>query len=245
MFYRGKYPIRTRSTLTVTSDLPYTQVWDYSDLMDDEGIAVEFRMTYRGPLPSHRNDDKSSAKMVAIKHRIRTALHPQIKDFWMSHPAMRSPASPFVVSYTEKNLSFWDIYAERHKAISEHGHVHKFAPLITEKDYFGCAVNILFLRRDTPNVSLIHKGDLDNRLKVLFDALRMPGCTNEVFDEPQLPEQTPCFCLLKDDKYIDHVSVTTDRLLAPALADEKEDDVLIILHIVARVIESERNFSPL
>jgi len=182
--------------------------------------------------------------MVEIKHKIRTALHPQIRDFWMSHPALRVPGGPFTARYTEKSLTFWEHYSEQHKVVSASDHTHRFAPLITEQDYYGCAVNVLFLRRDIPGVSLIHKGDLDNRLKVLFDSLRMPSCTKEAYDSPQPPDQNPCFCLLKDDKYIDHVSVTTDRLLAPPAANESEDDVLIILHIIARVVDSERTFSP-
>jgi hypothetical protein len=37
-----------------------------------------------------------------------------------------------------------------------------------------CALDILFLRRDNPGNLIASGGDIDNRLKVLFDGLRMP-----------------------------------------------------------------------
>jgi hypothetical protein len=81
-------------------------------------------------------------------------------------------------------------------------------------------------------------------MKVLFDALRMPQKPLEVEDSPQPPDQNPCFCLAEDDKYIDHVSITTDRLLVPLQAGESIEDVLVVIHIIARVVDSERLFAP-
>jgi hypothetical protein len=103
-----------------------------------------------------------------------------------------------------------------------------------------------FPKEDMPlRVPLIHHGDLDNRIKVLFDALKMPKETNEVEDKPQDPGENPCYCLLKDDRYIDQVSITTDRLLAPLRAHESIDDVIIVVRVNARVADPEVQFSPL
>jgi hypothetical protein len=57
--------------------------------------------------------------------------------------------------------------------------------------------------------------NIDNRLKVLFDALRMPENTGELPHTPPQSGEDPFFCLLQDDKYINEVTVTTDRLLLP------------------------------
>jgi len=66
------------------------------------------------------------------------------------------------------------------------------------------------LRPELPGQTLIRGGDIDNRLKTLFDALRMPqnGETMETADGIN-----PFYCLLQDDKLINHISVTTDILL--------------------------------
>ena len=60
-------------------------------------------------------------------------------------------------------------------------------------------------------------GDIDNRLKTLFDSLRTPRDTQEIpaGDQPGDTE-TPFFCLLEDDNLIASLSVNTDRLLEPS-----------------------------
>ena len=73
----------------------------------------------------------------------------------------------------------------------------------------------------------------------------MPKETLEIEDVPQSPEENPCFCLLKDDQYIDHVSITTDRLLTPAQAKESIDDVIIVIHVNAKVADPDIQFRPL
>lgn len=60
-------------------------------------------------------------------------------------------------------------------------------------------------------------GDIDNRLKTLFDALRYPHIPNELpVGAAPAADQDPFFCLLEDDQLINKVSVTVDKLLIPA-----------------------------
>ncbi len=66
-------------------------------------------------------------------------------------------------------------------------------------------------------------GDLDNRIKTLFDGLRVPK-------QGELPggiskSTEPVWCLLEDDALVTEFSVQTDRLLA---AKNKDDVVLVI-----------------
>jgi hypothetical protein len=213
-----------------------------------DGIPMEFRLFYHGPLPAEtsRRSNAAVLRMATIKHRIRAALHPQIKEFWQSLPVTKVPGGIFTAKYTEAELSFWEYYSNQHKTVSESNHIHRFAPLITESSYYGCSLDVLFLKRDMPRrIPLIHHGDLDNRMKVLFDALRMPKETQELEDIPQDPSENPCFCLLKDDRFIDHVSITTDRLLTPMQAKESIDDVIIVIHVNAKVVDAELQFRPL
>jgi hypothetical protein len=56
---------------------------------------------------------------------------------------------------------------------------YNFVPLVTERLLLLCRLDVLFLRPDPPG-SLIKSGDIDNRLKTLFDALRMPENASEL-----------------------------------------------------------------
>lgn len=204
-----------------------TQVWRYRDLPESGGTGVEFRLVYKGSLPTDNAGRRDRAK-----HRIRSALHPQIRELCSSHPLMKT--GRYAATY-EGGLNYWDFYANQHKQVSAGDHIYRFVPIITSHNYHGCSLDVLFLRRDMPGWLVKHGGDIDNRLKVLFDALRMPNGTGELDDIPQRQEETPCYCLLEDDMYIDQLSVTTDRLLTPMADDESIHDVTLVIHVVARI----------
>jgi hypothetical protein len=74
-----------------------------------------------------------------------------------------------------------------------------------------CGLDVLFLRPDKPGG--LWAGDIDNRIKTLIDALRIPTA-NEMYVErrPEQDEQ-PFFCLLEDDKLVTKLSIETDQLL--------------------------------
>lgn len=90
----------------------------------------------------------------------------------------------------------------------------RFVPLVTKQWDLVCELDILFLRAEAPGALFPNAhGDLDNRLKVLFDALRMPALSE--LPPTAVPEETqrPFFCLMEDDKLITAVRVETERLL--------------------------------
>ena len=74
------------------------------------------------------------------------------------------------------------------------------APLVLKRFSLLCALKILFLRRDIPGKAII-AGDIDNRVKTLIDALRMPNSQNELVGDDVEPRfgDDPFFCLLADD----------------------------------------------
>ena len=92
---------------------------------------------------------------------------------------------------------------------------YRFVPLVNNLDGIACALDILFLRRDEPGSLIKGGGDIDNRIKVLFDALRMPKGYQELEGFQPATDESPFFCLLEDDRLITEVKVTTDRLLTP------------------------------
>jgi hypothetical protein len=74
-----------------------------------------------------------------------------------------------------------------------------------------CSLKILFLRREEPGALVSQCGDLDNRIKTLFDALRVPK-GDEI--ARGTPAASPLHCLLESDTLITGFDVRTDRYLA-------------------------------
>jgi len=120
----------------------------------------------------------------------------------------------------------WENIAERHKVCG-----HRFVPLVCQEFSLLCELDILMLRNDKPG-SVLHSRDLDNRLKVLFDALRMPKNENEVADIDFCADEEPMYVLLQDDSLISSVSLETDELLAPK--NDEESQVRLTVTVTLR-----------
>jgi hypothetical protein len=222
---------------------------------DSGGQKMEFRLIYQGPLPPEKCSDKKSASGGAVgrakdKQLLRKKFHKQLRELWRSHPDLvKQSESYFLAVDTSHNLLVDPGPAVRqinpvlkdypgaktwlnHKADS---HVrcngNRFVPLISSSGGFTCALDILFLRRDDPGNLIDNRGDIDNRIKVLFDGLRMPRDVKELGGYVIDPEEDPFFCLLEDDRLITKVSVTTDRLVIPQSPEEGISDVLLVIHV--------------
>ncbi len=87
-------------------------------------------------------------------------------------------------------------------------------------------------RRDEPAHLIRSGGDVDNRIKVLFDAPRMPENCDEFADYP-MPEkdEDPFYCLLEDDRLVTEMKVTTDRQLTPVSLGDYQNDVHLVIHV--------------
>lgn len=84
-----------------------------------------------------------------------------------------------------------------------------------------------------------HGGDLDNRIKTLLDALRKPSQTELPADDLPTPHELPFYCLLQDDALITTLSVTTDRLLAPAPPNDVELIILVDAHATRKSMSND------
>jgi hypothetical protein len=87
----------------------------------------------------------------------------------------------------------------------------KYLPLVRKSLHLVCAIDILFLRHEEPGSLVFQGGDIDNRIKCLFDALRVPNA-DEASKAPT-PTADPLFVLLEQDALISDFSVKTGRLL--------------------------------
>jgi hypothetical protein len=203
------------------TEYPMVWSWRYQDEPPEDCVlAMEFRLIYQGPLPSASN---SSPKPKA-QHAIRKQLHLQLEQYWKEHPHLKHLLVKGDFSGLPRSvvMTLADEFSR-----GKHG----FVPLVRKREDTYCSLNILFLRRDVPG-RIVSGGDLDNRLKTLFDALKVPESTNGLPDVPE-PGFDPIFCLLDDDDQITSLHVITDRILSPLKADEDRDDVVLVIHVHA------------
>lgn len=183
---------------------------------------MEFRLTYAGKLLAHRG-----GRSLHI-HAIRQVFHQQLKSLWNEHPVLyRDPSSGDTDPDPE---SLWE------KTFPQNG--YNWKPIVTKSNGLICALDILMLRKGLPGRV---QTDIDNRLKTVFDALRMPASAEVSIkttceeDRSLKPEQDPFFVLLEDDQLITRVSITSDMLLEPvAEVTRPEDAVRLVINVNIR-----------
>jgi len=213
--------------LATDSWKPQVAEYFYAEPPPLKGEALEFHLTYKGRLPAAGTGNSRAGE----KHAIRKQLHGQLRELWHRHPLLRAS---WIDAVTEGRPNV-ELLADRFSRCG-----HRFAPLIREEHGLGCELEILFLRRDDPGGLVRGGGDLDNRLKVLFDGLRMPDdCAGVTAPEES---ESPFYCLLQDDALITKVKISTDRLLSPMEEDERVNDVLLLIRVNTRVVSPEGMF---
>jgi hypothetical protein len=192
--------------------------------LEPSEVEINFRLIYQGPLPS-QSQSKTRARE---KHEIRCAFNEQLKYLWGTDPYLTLINQPGFFHH-ELNRRITERIGDNFNRSG-----FRFVPLVGKEFGTACALNILFLRRDQPG-SLIEGGDLDNRIKTLLDALRIPEGRQEIPD--QQASDALLFCLLEDDRLITDLSVTTDRLITPLRETESEKDVHLIIHVRTILID--------
>jgi hypothetical protein len=207
---------------------------------------MEFRLVYDGRLPAASRSETRNTD----KDRIRRVFSEQLAELFATHPALKE--------FSEKNTtienSVDEQISERGRKFMKPGQVYStidlmgaryercgqhYMPLISSPYGIACSLDILFLRRDQPGNLIVSGGDLDNRIKVLFDALRLPQNCDEVFPSDQAPD-IPIYVLLEDDRLIVDVRVLSDRLLTPRADGEHMNDVRLIIHVKTVIIDATK-----
>jgi hypothetical protein len=221
---------------------------------------MEFRLIYEGPLRAEEYKREDRAGRAKDKHELRKHFHLQLRELWEKHPDLkRLSETGFIVSTTPPNLLTHpgpnvkqinpvlsrDVYAQvgapypreaktwvEHLADAYQRCGGRFVPLINKSSGYTCSLDVLFLRRDDPGgVISSWGGDIDNRIKVLFDGLRMPETVPELGGLPIDADENPFFCLLEDDKLVTSITVTTDRLITPLKSPSKVHDVVLVIRV--------------
>ena len=184
---------------------------------------MEFTLHYRG--------ERSPNATARDKHLIRLHFHSQLKDLWTRPPLsactrlLDSPAEVGELSLIQAVRQF------------------QFAPLVAEHVGLLADLDVLMLWHAAPGSIVTVGGDIDNRLKTLFDALKVPSRSQDLpTDVAPDAGQKPFFCLLEDDKLIARLTVETDRLLEPSRATA---EALVIVRVRTRQFRQDLRLHPL
>lgn len=201
---------------------------------------MKFRLHYEGQLLAAKGDpqDGQVDRRASHKHAIRRAFHGQLKHYWSSHPWLSETKMPWSMFNIPRGneLRNGDYYEDRTDLAHGLALLHKidefnFVPLVCSEFKVLCGLKLLLLRRDKPG-GVINSRDLDNRLKIIFDALRMPKALNEFHQDET---DKPMFVLLQDDSLISSVQIETDNLLdPPEVAGKDESYVRLLVEVDIR-----------
>ncbi len=210
---------------------------------------MELRLIYQGQLVSSGNRDKKGA----VKNAIRKQVSDQLFSFWKLHPILKqhlrphwntSDISPSTyhpeISQTTLEERDWPIpqISEDHSETMADAFGRRYergipiVPLVNKEFGFVCSLDILFLRPELPGQLFTPSGDIDNRIKTLLDALKVPVESDKLSD-PALPPLL--FCLLADDALVTDLNITTDRLYTPPDPTNTHPDSHVHLVIKVRV----------
>lgn len=202
---------------------------------------MRFHLVYQGKLPGTGNSSKP-----AVVRDIRDAFHPQLEHLWKTHRALRAlrqsaivpkenfvglsvASTPFA---TERDL---DVYPANESEVDLCSAIERggksYLPLVRKSLDLNCEIDITFLRQEDPGSLVLQGGDLDNRVKALLDALRMPDL--EIARMHPQANILTC-CLLESDTLVSDFSVRTGRLLVPEATHPHE--VYLMLEVRLRVL---------
>jgi len=186
-----------------------------------ESLLWSSGLRTKGLLGASRNNSR-----VRHKHEIRKLFHKQLRRLWQVHPAFEGYRFEGLQGDPRR------LAQGKFEAVVNNFERAGFRlyPLATRFLSLLCSVEILFLRPDVPG-SVLSSGDIDNRLKTIFDALRLPGDTTETGGYGPSEDEDPFFCLLEDDSLISHASVETDTLLQPTGDEWERNDARLVITV--------------
>lgn len=211
---------------------------------------MKFALFYEGVLPAQT---QSSTK-AEHKQRIRRDLDPQLRQLWATNPALKRALMRRVVpkgrdlATTDTHHSQTEVLATLTDAngnpligsnsldlcASIDRGIYSFRPLVRNSYALVCSLSILFLRNG-PEGKVYQGGDLDNRIKVLLDALTVPKEGQRCIDQDDGGNKH-IYCLLEDDSLITGLEVKTRQLLDRP--NEPENHVKLVIDVTVNVTDA-------
>jgi hypothetical protein len=136
-------------------------MWQFDNFsIYKETPVIEFRLIYDGELKSGRSADAKD------KQKIRQKLHYQLVNLWN----VQQPFKGYMAPGPDNALPYIQTVASNYERNGI-----RIAPAVNDLFGTACGLEILFLRVGSPGGIFGDQfADIDNRLKTLFDALKMP-----------------------------------------------------------------------
>jgi hypothetical protein len=181
---------------------------------------VDVMLTFRGQLPTCSRTDSRAKEKADLRNYFSTQLerhwrqNRELNEKLEQHalrPAQVEKSRFLKFTHTPPVDNYFRPYAEFRS--------RSFIPLVISLQRQMCDLEIRWLRNEAPG-SIYTGGDIDGRLKTLFDALRIPH--NDAEAMLSMQDKLHCFCLLEDDSLIRNLIIETGRLLEPM---EKPSDI--------------------
>jgi hypothetical protein len=107
-----------------------------------------------------------------------------------------------------------------------------FAPFVSSKNHLSGRLSVTIFR-PAPVGEIVHGGDIDNRIKTLFDSLCVPPHENQL--KGIVPEDGDLFfTVFEDDRLIRGLSVDLDLLLDT----QDPNEVLLVIHVDTSILKT-------
>lgn len=177
---------------------------------------LKLTLSYEGPL---RTSPKNRARH---KHAIRREFHRQLKRFWDVHP--------LVSRWHVGDMPASDWLQNQMPRIGQ----YSFVPLVSKALNVECALEFRVLRPTGKPGTIT---DIDNQVKVLIDAMKIPTDVQDLGGGTSPEEgEEPMYVLLQDDGLVTKISSINDELLRPILGKSEilSSDVVLIVDIHIR-----------
>jgi hypothetical protein len=205
--------------------------------------TLEFRLTYAGPLlaENSRPINNQKDRRRDHKHMLRSKFHAQIGYWWRIHPFLsKGDRSPKILVTEDSH----DFSVDAQKLATRYAmYGFNFVPLVREELRLLCDLEVLFLRPGRPGLTM-DRGDLDNRVKTLMDALSIPTANEDYSSRTPQADEKPFFCLLEDDKLITKLTIETDTLLEDIDGERHEHSARLIITVRLRPYEMHTGTLP-
>jgi hypothetical protein len=176
---------------------------------------VEFTLHYRGPLKAASGKNRRKDH----KHDLRKHFHKQLKELW-TLPQLKD-----VEDYLEAGPT-----PQGEIRLRQSVGAFEFVPLVSPRIFLVANIEMMMLRPEPEGAIFTRGGDIDNRLKTLMDALKVPNEESALPDgiSPS-PDESPFFCLLTDDSLITGIDIKTAHWLEPEI--QETDEVVLTLRV--------------
>jgi hypothetical protein len=208
---------------------------------------MRFTLVYQGPLPASANSSRHKHQAVTS---IREQFSRQLATLWDTHIALKALkheawgnpgeeepgwGGPHIANVGVPQGEIAKLFGLQSLIAPIHVAHVPYTPLVRKSLNLACELEILFLRQEDPGALILQGGDIDNRIKTLLDALRMPTADEH---EASPPQSEHVYCLLESDTLVASLDVDTDRLLFPAT--DRPNEVFLVVGVSVRVLKVDK-----